>query len=206
MILACIGLRMMIFSGWTAFILENLVLSENRQSIIDAFGDDNYHLAYSSLSTIACGSILYGYLRYGRGKGVPLSPPGSIRNSLSFFFRSLGLVGLSQQVPLLRMPYTYESGHTVTATDDARVESVPTKKWRCPMDFAQHDGAADSIKGMERISRHSTFWYDAMHLVNVNLMTYMSHKGPWVLSALGQLSARPSSLRQSCLPSPRSSP
>jgi len=43
--------------GWTGFITENLLLSENRQAIIEAIGDREYHLIYSSLSTIACSSI-----------------------------------------------------------------------------------------------------------------------------------------------------
>jgi hypothetical protein len=147
-------------TGWTAFILENLILSENRQTIIEAFGDDNYHLAYSSLSTLACGSIMYGYLRYGRGKGVPVTPPGAARNAASFAFRTLGLVGLSQQIPLLRMPYTYEED--VRAEDGivAEIKASPAKKWRCPMEFGAHGSNEDEVKGMQRVSRHATFWYE----------------------------------------------
>ena len=55
--------------GWTAFILENVVLSHNREEIISRFGSNNYHTTYNILSTAACSSILYGYLRHGRGKG-----------------------------------------------------------------------------------------------------------------------------------------
>lgn len=146
-------------TGWTAFILENLILSENRQTIIDALGDDNYHLAYSTLSTLACGSIMYGYLRYGRGKGVPLSPPSTWRNGASFAFRTLGLVGLSQQIPLLRMPYTYEEiGNGSERGVVVDLKAAPAKTWRCPMDFGSHGSNDDEVKGMQRISRHATFW------------------------------------------------
>ena len=51
--------------GWTGFITENLVLSENRTAIISSIGDDRYHLAYSSLSLLSCSTIgkrLWGHL------------------------------------------------------------------------------------------------------------------------------------------------
>lgn len=43
--------------GWSGFIAENLVLSENRGKLIEKLGDDTYHIAYSSLSLVACSSI-----------------------------------------------------------------------------------------------------------------------------------------------------
>lgn len=59
--------------GWTGFIAENLILSENRTAIIDAIGDREYHLVYSALSTAACTSIGWcalSWLRRGtRGPG-----------------------------------------------------------------------------------------------------------------------------------------
>jgi hypothetical protein len=55
-------------AGWTAFLAENLILSHNRDAIIDKVGDKNYHRLYNTLSTCACASILYGYIRHGKGK------------------------------------------------------------------------------------------------------------------------------------------
>mmetsp|Transcript_24169 Transcript_24169/g.24775 ORF Transcript_24169/g.24775 Transcript_24169/m.24775 type:complete len:168 (+) Transcript_24169:62-565(+) len=100
------GIRWISF-GWIGFILENLILSENRTKIIEAFGDDNYHMTYSTLSTLACGSIFYGYIIHGRKKGPLISSPTLIRKISSFILQTLGLVGASQTIPLIRMPYTY---------------------------------------------------------------------------------------------------
>ena len=49
--------------GWTFFIAENFLLSENRTWLIDEIGDDNYHLVYGFFSTVACSSIGYGYFK-----------------------------------------------------------------------------------------------------------------------------------------------
>ena len=50
-ILASKGVRW-IGLGWTGFIAENLILSENRDEIIRHFGDDNYHLGPFALQTL----------------------------------------------------------------------------------------------------------------------------------------------------------
>ena len=39
--------------GWSFFIAENLVLSENRTMLIDQLGDDGYHYLYGFFSTAA---------------------------------------------------------------------------------------------------------------------------------------------------------
>ncbi len=59
--------------GWTAFIAENVILSQNREWIIEKYGKDNYHVTYSALSTAACGSIAYGFFKH-RKQGPTLSP------------------------------------------------------------------------------------------------------------------------------------
>ena len=68
--------------GWSFFIAENLILSENRAHIIEALGDDeketNYHRVYGSLSTAATASILYAYVVKNRPAVTlrpALSPP-----------------------------------------------------------------------------------------------------------------------------------
>ena len=156
--------------GWIGFITENVIISDNREWIIDNYGNDNYHMAYSLLSTITSGSILYGYLRYGRGQGPKISPPTSIRSLSSFVFTSMGLIGFSQYIPLIRMPYTYENENE----NDNNIPSNGIKKsklvqqntsnesktWRCPLDFKPKDikKTEDGVYGMERVSRHGMFW------------------------------------------------
>jgi uncharacterized membrane protein len=132
-------------------------LSENREAIINAFGDENYHMAYSTLSTLACGSIFYGYIRHGRGKGPTISPPGLFRKVGATTLQTLGLVGLSQCLPTIRMPYTYVESNAKTETPET---PSTVKQWRCPMDFRPPNApeSVDGISGMERITRHSIFW------------------------------------------------
>lgn len=157
--------------GWVGFISENLIISDNREWIIEHYGSKNYHMAYSALSTLTSGSILYGYIRYGRGKGPKLPVPSSVRMAASFVFTSLGLVGLSQYAPLIRMPYTYDKAETPesqlpsngmkkSALQQQSEAKADGKVWRCPMDFRPKDAKVteDGIQGMERISRHSMFW------------------------------------------------
>ena len=53
--------------GWAGFTLENLILSENRTEIIEYFDNATYHRVYNTLSTLACASVAFGYLRYRPG-------------------------------------------------------------------------------------------------------------------------------------------
>lgn len=158
--------------GWLGFISENVIISENREWIIENYGNSNYHMAYSFLSTLTSGSILYGYIRHGRGKGPKLPSPSGIRLATSFFFTSLGLVGLSQFAPRLRLPYTYDSPESsqevgiINNTKKSKLQQAPVvttgtdKVWRCPMDFKPKDAntTPDGIHGLERVSRHAMFW------------------------------------------------
>lgn len=155
--------------GWIGFILENLILSENRTKIIELFGDDNYHLTYSTLSTIACGSIFYGYIVHGRMKGPTISSPTLIRKVNSFILQTLGLIGISQTIPLIRMPYTYDILPSPSSPTDSSISpsspptsttnEQPVKVWRCPMDFQKRgNGSENDVYGMERITRHVVFW------------------------------------------------
>ena len=49
--------------GWSFFIAENTILSENRTTLISNFGDDMYHICYGTLSTAAMSSVFYGYFK-----------------------------------------------------------------------------------------------------------------------------------------------
>jgi hypothetical protein len=162
-----------IVGGWTFFLAENLILSENRTTIIDNFGKDTYHLVYNILSTTATGSIIYGYMKHGRNKDpLPnLKKIGKKGIFVGFLFSSLGLLGLSQLAPKFQNPFIINTEDklnnttTTTITNNNRSNNVDKSKSsnsmimvRCPMDFKPSDIPTDGIYGMERISRHSTFW------------------------------------------------
>ncbi|KAJ3260324.1 CAAX prenyl protease [Boothiomyces macroporosus] len=144
----------LILFGWVGFISENLILSHNRKEIIESIGDDNYHRIYNSLSTVACGSIAYGFLKY-RNNGPLFSQyyprlhsamSSKLMRIPSIALRIIGLVGFSQLFPKLQTPVAY----AVVQTD-----KVPSPKIvaRCPMDF-NFDKNADAISGWKRVTRH----------------------------------------------------
>ena len=146
--------------GWIFFIGENIVLSHNRQEIIGYAGDREYHLAYSALSTTACASILWGYIRHGRNKGPVLWRVGSpMHQAGALALQGLGLVGFSQLFPRFQIPL-------VVSSAPSNEESValpkqapsPAISVRCPMDFTPIDIPADGIYGLKRVTRHPTFW------------------------------------------------
>jgi hypothetical protein len=62
------GVRWITF-GWTAFLTENVVLSDNRDWVIDRIGAERYHQLYNTLSLLANASLAFGYFRYGRRAG-----------------------------------------------------------------------------------------------------------------------------------------
>ncbi|KAI8907318.1 hypothetical protein EDD86DRAFT_53188 [Gorgonomyces haynaldii] len=100
--------------GWTCFTAENLIMSENRQWIIEQLGNEKrYHLVYNSLSTAACASIAYGFLRYRKGTSV--TPFGG--RLLPFFFHGLGFVGLSQLLPEIHLDRSTKDNAQETPKD-----------------------------------------------------------------------------------------
>lgn len=109
--------------GWTFFILENYILSENRTYLIEELGDDRYHAAYGTLSTIATASIGYAYYTIRRTfmsspssfsassipknltlwKSLSSIPPAP--NAIgAWICLSLGLIMASQSLPKLQIP------------------------------------------------------------------------------------------------------
>jgi len=148
--------------GWTFFVVENAVLSENRTWLIDRLGDDNYHIVYGTFSTIATASIGVAYHRITR-KSPPL--PLSLRrwngngngngNALpplaaglgAWACTSLGLVMVSQVAPSFQVPVS--------------VSSQSKLQVRCPFDFADKRLEISNpfeVRGLERISRHPGLW------------------------------------------------
>jgi NnrU protein len=116
--------------GWTFFILENVILSENRAAIIASLNgkmddpatlscsgheppdESNYRLLYGTCSTIATVSILYGYrqLRIAASQlksCIPLNTFGRSGRVAAVSMISLGLVLMSQTLPKLQIPVEF---------------------------------------------------------------------------------------------------
>lgn len=169
--------------GWSFFIAENIILSENRSSLRialasgdgespDVEGDSRYHLLYGSISTLATASIGYAYLRKVRN-ATPLQWPIGVaappmRLGLCFILQALGLAGLTQALPKLQIPVALEpardsarNGGLQSAPTVQSVPSQPARAWavRCPFDFAA-DKTKDPavLHGADRVSRHLGLW------------------------------------------------
>jgi uncharacterized membrane protein len=213
--------------GWTAFIGENLILSHNREEIINAFGPKTYNYTYSFLSTAACGSIAYGLLRHGRGKDRIFANRSPLARGLGVALQVVGLVGVSQQAPAFQIPFIprfgfsgLPSGWQEARAPDGKVyyyhadthetrwekpvaasaaasssSPLPLPKFafeiRCPIDFKHGANQnVDDIHGMDRVSRHSTFWFLGLFglgraLPNVFLPEIVFYTFPIVFSAIG---------------------
>jgi uncharacterized membrane protein len=126
-------------AGWTFFIAENAVLSEHRTWLIETLGgDEPYHYAYGTCSTLATASIGYAY--YLLKKNATISKPISLPSKIgSITFMTVGLIMASQALPNLQVP----------VSSDLKV--------RCPFDFATSNDT-DKVVGLERITRHAGLW------------------------------------------------
>lgn len=167
--------------GWSLFLAENFILSENRTYIISSIGDDNYHYLYGFCSTAAVGSILYGYTHVKNA--APCIPGGvsTVARMGSLGLLSLGLGMMSQSAPKLQIPV--QLVRTDDADSSANVQSPlssssstataastqPQRSFqvRCPFDFTdnpsklqiQHiNGQTITLSGIDRISRHPGLW------------------------------------------------
>ena len=160
--------------GWIFFIAENLILSENRTYLIEQLGDDGYHAVYGTLSTLAVGSIGYGY-RYRIPKGAPpLMWKGASMTlpsrAAAWALLSLGMSMASQQLPKLQIPVSYETSAAtanVGVSLRERPELAPQHKsggWKvqCPFDFTDNKSSEDVARGLDRISRHPGLWSMAL--------------------------------------------
>ena len=168
--------------GWSFFIVENLVLSENRSYLISQVGENTYHTMYGTLSTIAMASTAYGY-RYHVRNAQPLlwkssssSMPPLPSKVAGWLCLSLGFGILSQTVPKLQIPIArIQSHNNTTRKDKSRVEENHTSsitttetssQWqvRCPFDFTDSRSQSalpttttttvEMVSGADRISRH----------------------------------------------------
>lgn len=168
--------------GWSLFIAENLVLSENRTFIIQQLGDDGYHYLYGFLSTAAVGSIMYGYRYKVRGAGPFSWPVGAAAppaaKAASFIVHAVALGMASQTFPKFQIPVhmTSDTAESAVAVGPAVPASVPAapRQWkvRCPFDFTDSksqtgadksnphrnlDGSVE-LHGLDRVTRHPGLW------------------------------------------------
>jgi prenyl protein peptidase len=158
--------------GWSFFIAENLILSENRTYLIEQLGDDGYHAAYGTLSTLAVGSIGYGYL-YRIPKGAPpllwkgSSAPLPSRVA-AWALLSLGMSMASQTLPKLQIPLAFvqssteKAGAPVLEGPGAPPENPGQWKVQCPFDFTDNKSSEGVARGLDRISRHPGLWSMAL--------------------------------------------
>lgn len=162
--------------GWTFFLLENVLLSENRTYLLSRLGDAGYHAVYGACSTLAMGSVAYGYKRV-RGAAPFLRDascaafPTAAGKMAGFVCLGLGLGMMSQMPPKLQIPVRYYGGEGNDRSDDvAEIPKSSTKcnepavrpsgwKVRCPFDFTDKKSeSGSSVHGLERISRHPGLW------------------------------------------------
>jgi uncharacterized membrane protein len=164
------GVRL-IAAGWGLFIAENLLLSENRTEIIKEFGEENYHRIYNSLSTFACLSIGYGFLRYRKTSPnhnfFHLSRGSKIAALLS---RTVGMVGLAQTMPKLQLPF-----EEVKSEGNVHLqENTKEFKAKCPIDFNYGNDRKNDpslIWGMKRVTRHPQLFFGGLTCLSFALTT-----------------------------------
>ena len=203
-----------ITGGWVLFLGENLILSENREWICEKYGEQLYHGVYNTLSSAACLSILFGFVKHkGTGTRWANFEKGSAPKSLrvcSILLQSFGLLCFSQLIPKLQVPVALDtsiekennssslmSGHEVSNDKANEVTSTTeskakfTFKARCPMDFrSKPDLPPDAVYGVERITRHHNLWGLAALGVGTALVTpflveSMFYAGPLLLATIG---------------------
>lgn len=168
-------------AGWSLFIAENVVLSENRTRIIQLLDDDEeeskYHILYGSCSTIATAAILYGFFKCRKAGPYqfPLySIPSRARVVIAFALQATGCIGLTQLAPRMQMPVIFTPNETdVTSLDkginnqalqqhnqqsNSSTEGKRSLKIRCPFDFSPSHNSQNGLAGIDRVTRHPALW------------------------------------------------
>jgi uncharacterized membrane protein len=149
-------------TGWTFFIAENAILSENRTYLIEQLNDDRYHLVYGTFSTIATASVAFAYYTLTRkpaSTALPIfwkeaqSAP-MVNMVVSWTATTIGLIVASQALPKFQIPIGVQEATPENENAGWKLQV------RCPFDFADDkDRSGDeSVRGLERMSRHSGLW------------------------------------------------
>jgi hypothetical protein len=151
--------------GWSFFIAENALLSENRTWLIQKLGDEQYHLVYGTLSTVATASIGYAYYSIRKMKSAPalILKPSSMATLGGWIFLSVGTIMASQTAPKLQIPFALVDRSTNTTTNGSSPVTSKSLQVRCPFDFSDKNsssgmGGSSSLQGVERITRHPGLW------------------------------------------------
>lgn len=177
--------------GWTFFIAENVILSENRTFLIEKFGDEGYHIAYGTLSTLAVASIAYAYLRKIPRNAPPLLWSSGVVPSpwkvASWTCMSLGLSLASQTLPKLQIPISYvekpeeKDQQQPAVASTTRQQAPPSGQWKvqCPFDFTDKKSSEDLPRGLDRISRHPGLWAMALTCVGYGCLIPSAPQRVW---------------------------
>jgi len=156
--------------GWSFFIAENYILSENRTWIIEKLGDDAYHYVYGTFSTTACASVGYAYFQKVKNVGpfawAIKSPVPLGAKALSFAALSIGFGIASQTFPKFQIPIHYVNEEPAlragsNISEDITISNTGSKwKVQCPFDFTDARSQTDTFElhGLDRISRHPGLW------------------------------------------------
>ena len=155
-----------IISGWVFFISENIILSHNKNELIETFGEDIYYRLYNVLSTCACGGLAYSWFFYGRKTGpVVFRKLNLTSNILGFSLQALGLIGISQILPPFQIPVSFNSNDKTNDPDTHSMinSSFFTLNIRCPIDLKAHRNNMNKdnnncVYGIERVTRHAALW------------------------------------------------
>ena len=136
--------------GWAGFIGENLLMSENRDLIIEQFSKNGYHGLYGALSTVSMGSVIYGTVKYKTPRGTVVAS----RKVVSIALKMMGAMGISQALPPLRNIGFDAPIPVVESSSAAR----PTSSM-CPIDLSWRKNAeGKEVYGIKRITRHPQLW------------------------------------------------
>jgi hypothetical protein len=164
--------------GWAFFIVENAVLSENRDYIIDHLSSQGYYALYGTASTAATVGILYGYRTLSNVSSsmtttsmIPRTVPSIPRLGLAIVIQSIGLILASQAIPSLQIPI------------DSKFQV------RCPFDFARDrqpppspgTGTSSAAGGLDRVSRHASLWALGLTTLGASLLQPSIPMSLWML-------------------------
>ena len=135
-------------------------------------GDENYHLVYGFMSTLAMTTVGYSYYKLKHLQSSQLAPLFTSRIPvgnvlIAWGLTSVGLVLASQAMPKMQIPVAVVSSRMEDAPRPSSSEGDGTGGYRlqvrCPFDFSDkhnkslNDGG-DQVRGLERVSRHTGLW------------------------------------------------